>query len=167
MLLITPKIKKIVSAEREFFIMKRDSDKSVSCNDLEVREVKNFYSRHIYLKLFLKNFEKSNRQYFIYLINSLFRSQTYSYLVYVNKKPVGIFTVAIEEEDGLPHIYDFSVLKEYRNKGIASKMMDWICEEFEEWDSVLLNVECSNERARSLYESKGFEIIGYLISDFT
>ena len=76
MLSITQKIKKFVSVER-------DSDIRVSCNDLDVREVKNFYSRHKYLKIFLKNFEKSNRQYFTYLVNSLFRFQTYSYLVYV------------------------------------------------------------------------------------
>ena len=151
--------------KRQFYVMKRNSDKSVVCNDLDVREVKNLFSRHTYLKLFLKNFNKSKKEYIVYFLNSLFRFQTYSYIVYDKNKPIGIFTVAIEEDDDLPHLYDFSIIEEYRGSGFASKMIDWVCEEFEEWDSVLLNVECGNMRALNLYKKKGFEIVDFLVTD--
>jgi len=59
-------------------------------------------------------------------------------------------------------ILSFAVKKEFRNRGIGSRLLDTAIERCKEKgkSKVFLEVRVSNEAAQRLYKKKGFEIVG-------
>ena len=57
-------------------------------------------------------------------------------------------------------INDIYVSEEYRNLGIASKLLEYMINSIEEIDNITLEVRVDNEIAINLYKKFGFEIIG-------
>ena len=67
-----------------------------------------------------------------------------------------------ETEAGEIYIDTIAVFPEYRGKGLGNIILDYIIEEFanKQAKNVGLLVDHTNPKAKNLYESKGFEVVG-------
>lgn len=79
-------------------------------------------------------------------------------MIDVNEETVG--KIRVDREDGQAWIYGFSILPEYRGKGIGRKvLLRVIKEQSAAGHSVHLEVETKNDHALGLYESVGFKVV--------
>ena len=94
----------------------------------------------------------------VYKLNEILDSQ-YDYLLgyYENDLLVGFVHVSklYETMDIVNIVVDFA----YRNKGIASTLISYVCNLFDDVENVMLEVNEKNIAAISLYKKNDFEII--------
>ena len=67
-----------------------------------------------------------------------------------------------ETEAGEIYIDTIAVFPEYRGKGLGNIILDYIIEEFANKKGFVIGllVDFTNPKAKKLYESKGFEVVG-------
>lgn len=75
-----------------------------------------------------------------------------------NKKIVGFLSICKYKEENYIYLDDYCVNKDYRGKGIGSKLMEMACEyaKKEKIDCILTHVEDANTESINYYNSKGF-----------
>ena len=75
-----------------------------------------------------------------------------------NNEVIGFldFSVMYEKVE-INNIY---VKEDYRNSGIASKLLEYMIKEIKDIDNITLEVRVDNESAINLYKKFGFKIIG-------
>ncbi|EOL44580.1 GNAT family N-acetyltransferase [Enterococcus caccae] len=99
-------------------------------------------------------------------IQSLKLSQKRSALYSINGEFAGIILLGIQTFQGVKTMWigGMAVIPEYRQKKVASKLMDYAEEMAKEnqCEHLILEVIAANERARKLYKAKGFQIINEL-----
>ena len=82
-------------------------------------------------------------------------------LIYVaerGKTVVAFLSIEVYREDGYIYLDDFSVMAEYRNQGIGTKLIS-LAEDYAESigiSAIVLHVEKTNERAYQLYQKLGY-----------
>ena len=98
--------------------------------------------------------DKFSKQSFVEELTSNTREY---YIASVNNKPVG-YIGFIKFDDGI-NLIKVCVLKEYREFGIASKLIEKMIEKTIEYgyDKIFLEVDEKNEKAIKLYEKYNFE----------
>ncbi|WP_208560527.1 GNAT family N-acetyltransferase [Marinilactibacillus kalidii] len=80
------------------------------------------------------------------------------WMIDVDRQPIGMIRVTREGNEAW--IYGFSILPLYQGKGIGRKVLQSIVKQkSEKGYTVHLEVETENNRALSLYESVGFEVV--------
>lgn len=73
-----------------------------------------------------------------------------------------IIQPADETEAGEIYIDTIAVYPDYRGKGLGNIILDYIIEEFahKKGETIGLLVDYTNPKAKKLYESKGFKVVG-------
>lgn len=78
------------------------------------------------------------------------------YIIFDFNKEIGILSYSIYyDRIELDYIY---VNEKYRNKGYASKLMDYLLKKAESFNNITLEVNEKNESAINLYKKYGFDI---------
>ena len=103
-------------------------------------------------------FQVNNNFSNLYNLEQILNSQhDYVYGYYIVDKLVGFIhiTKLYETMD----IVNIVVDKDYRKQGIATRLIDYVIDLFDDVDNVMLEVNENNVAAISLYEKNKFEII--------
>ena len=145
----------------EIFLMKKRMCDIEYSSTLNICEVDSIVELFKYVKIFLINFKIPFYLFFAYFFNNLFAFGLHNYIVYIDKKPIGIF--GLYEEDDKLWLQNFCVNKGYRNKGIATEMLSFIFSVYFEFEYLYLKVKQGNENAINLYRKSGFEIIDFCV----
>jgi ribosomal protein S18 acetylase RimI-like enzyme len=81
----------------------------------------------------------------------------YPYGYFVNNELVGKIKVTHSEDENFYGLSRFYVEKEFRNKGIGTKLLEFVINKYGNHDLVL-NVAQNNIKALTLYKKHGFVI---------
>lgn len=80
------------------------------------------------------------------------------YIIDMQEESIGKIRVKVEDKEAW--IYGFSILPNFRGKGIGRKVLQYIVKKYsEEGNSLHLEVETKNAHALNLYKSIGFQIV--------
>ncbi len=110
-----------------------------------------------YLERFLKNEMPDTFRYFQKRDISIIQNHKLTILLMKNDEPIGY--AHIDEEDNRKW-FGICIIKEYQNKGLGKKMMDYIFNlESIKDEEIYLSVDKVNIGAIHLYKKYGFEII--------
>lgn len=83
----------------------------------------------------------------------------YKFTIYVDKKPVGAISLS-NEGNGIYHIGCLCVIPQYQGKGIGTKSIKFIEEEFTDWKELTLETPADKEENVDFYCKKGnFQIV--------
>lgn len=97
----------------------------------------------------------------------ILKDKTYAelYMLEVENKIIGYCMVSktYSQEAGSMVLWveELYILKEYRSKGIATKVFNYLFEKFKDYNRIRLEVTKENERAAKLYKKLGFEMMNY------
>lgn len=118
-------------------------------NKIVIDELERFNELGLNIKDNFSNFYKLND-----IINSEY-DDVYGY--YVDAKLVGFIHISKLYET--MDIVNIVVDGEYRKKGIATKLIDYVTSLYDDVDNIMLEVNENNIAAISLYEKNNFKII--------
>ena len=120
--------------------------------DIEINSIKfhlDKYSEILDLLNQLTDTPKYDKYYFENIVNSL-EDNHFIYLCLIENKVIGIITLIIEKKlihDGkcVGHIEDLVIDKNYRNKGIARKLLNFVINKSRENNCYKIILDCAEE----------------------
>lgn len=126
-------------------------------SDLRYKQISSNKERLKYVKTFIKGFNKERRTFFLYYLNT-FDSHYNMYLIFKGNQVIGCFALRPKGK-GVIYLYDFTILEEYRGKGVGKQAIKLVYKESLEMGKhkLLLYLRKGNDVAFNLYTSEGFE----------
>lgn len=88
------------------------------------------------------------------LLKNIHNGQTW---VYINEQDIPIGFLISLWQDG-PHVYNLAVHPDFRNKNVATSLMEQFHYFYREQDSTHLRVDCSNYGALKLYLNMNYKV---------
>ncbi len=84
------------------------------------------------------------------------------FLVYEDEKILGYVIIGSTEDKRKAHLQSIAVHRDYRRRGIASKLLEWSADlvKLYGFNIIVLEVREKNEAARLFYSMNGFETEG-------
>ena len=131
--------------------------------DIEINSIKfhlDKYSEILDLLNQLTDTPKYDRYYFENIVNSL-EDNHFIYLCLIENKVIGIITLIIEKKlihhgKCVGHIEDLVIDKNYRNKGIARKLLNFVIIKSRENNCYKIILDCAEEYIK-FYEKLNFK----------
>lgn len=125
-------------------------------SDLTYKQISSNKERLKYVKTFIKGFNKEKRTFFLYYLNT-FDSQYNMYLIFKGNQVIGCFALRPKGK-GVVYLYDFTILEEYRGKGVGKQAIKLVYKEALEMgkNKLWLYLRKGNDVALNLYKSEGF-----------
>ena len=85
-------------------------------------------------------------------------NETSKYIAYVGDDPVGAISV-LKKDDGLYYLGARCVIPEYQRQGIGFQLLEFIKEQYKDWDRIELVTPADKEKNINFYTKKcGFKI---------
>ena len=85
-------------------------------------------------------------------------NETSKYIAYVGAGPVGAISV-LKKDDGLYYLGALCVIPEYQRQGIGFQLLEFIKEQYKDWDRIELVTPADKEKNINFYTKKcGFKI---------
>lgn len=81
----------------------------------------------------------------------------FPYGYFIDDKLAGVIKITHTDNDDFYGLSEFIVYEEYRNKGIGTKLLQYVIGKYGKYD-LILNVYIKNYKAISLYKKNGFKI---------
>lgn len=167
---------------KEHIQMEKKLQISPSTHYLPDIKIKAFHTikNHQWIYQFMK--ECLNEEIFNYTLNEVKdiveQEKDFAYIVYKETKPIGFIVAYInekrneQEEKKVIYIEQIAVHNNYRNKGVATKLINYICGlgKSKGMNIARLHVYSTNLAAYKLYEKLGFlriKSIGHWVLDYT
>lgn len=135
-----------------------DKNKLYLEKDVVFKSCKSIKEIGEYCRVFLKGFDKEKSKWLICFLNCFNDEDEVLYLIKVNGKTVGCFTLRFKQN--FAFLYDFCILKEYRGKGYAMQSLHNIftlCNLLD-IEQLKLYVKETNVAAYKLYVESGFNL---------
>lgn len=135
-------------------LTEEDIEDVSSC--LTCKQISSNEERLKYVKTFIKGFNKERRTFFLYYLNT-FDSQYNMYLILKDTQVIGCFALRPKGK-GVVYLYDFTILEEYRGKGVGKQAIKLVYKEALEMgkNKLWLYLRKGNDVALNLYKSEGF-----------
>lgn len=135
-------------------LTEEDIEDVSSC--LTYKQISSNKERLKYVKTFIKGFNKERRTFFLYYLNT-FDSQYNMYLILKDTQVIGCFALRPKGK-GVVYLYDFTILEEYRGKGVGKQAIKLVYKEALEMgkNKLWLYLRKGNDVALNLYKSEDF-----------
>lgn len=75
----------------------------------------------------------------------------------INNKIVGVIVYSVIYDRA--ELIDIIIVEEYRNRGYAKKLLEYMIYDCKDCDNITLEVNVNNKNAISLYEKCGFKVV--------
>ena len=131
--------------------------------NMEIRELKNFdyYLGYFELLSQLSEIKKCSLEEFIFYLDNIKKNKNHKiFIIEDNNKIIGNITVILEQKfirgcKKVGHIEDVVVYKDYRGKGLARKLLNYVINYCKKNNCYKIILDCSEEY-KNFYEKNGF-----------
>ena len=131
--------------------------------NMEIRELKNFdyYLEYFELLSQLSEIKKCSLEVFLFYLDNIKKNNNHKiFVIEDNDKIIGNITVILEQKfirgcKKVGHIEDVVIHKDYRGKGLARKLLNYVTNYCKKNNCYKIILDCSEEY-KNFYEKNGF-----------